>query len=160
MRSIQIADTAGTRARTMNWINRIYLLDITQQRSIIGQLYLGHRFSGEKIAKQELNNKLSSYRSQDGKNHRLSLSEFITYEELLEKLIISELRCYYCRARLQILYERVRAKNQWTLDRLDNQAGHTCNNTVIACLHCNLQKRCRNEQKFLFTKQMRLIKKN
>ena len=152
MRSIQIADTAGTRARTMNWINRIYLLDITQQRSIIGQLYLGHRFSGEKIAKQELNNKLSSYRSQDGKNHRLSLSEFITYEELLEKLIISELRCYYCRARLQILYERVRAKNQWTLDRLDN--------TVIACLHCNLQKRCRNEQKFLFTKQMRLIKKN
>jgi hypothetical protein len=59
-----------------------------------------------------------------------------------------------------LLYENNREEKQWTLDRLDNAIGHTKDNVVISCLKCNLERRCLNDEKFLFTKQMRLIKKN
>ena len=49
---------------------------------------------------------------------------------------------------------------QWTLDRLDNRYQHSDKNCVISCLQCNLQRRCLDDKKFLFTKQMNLIKKN
>jgi len=47
---------------------------------------------------------------------------------------------------------------QWTLDRIDNDMGHNNNNTVISCLGCNLQRRTTNQDKFLFTKQLKLKK--
>ena len=84
----------------------------------------------------------------------------ISYEELLEKLVISKLRCYYCRKDVLLLYENNREQKQWTLDRLDNSLGHTKDNVVVCCLKCNLERRCLNDEKFLFTKQMRIIKKN
>ena len=59
-----------------------------------------------------------------------------------------------------LLYENNREQKQWTLDRLDNSCGHTKDNVVISCLKCNLERRCLNDEKFLFTKQMRLIKKH
>ena len=58
-----------------------------------------------------------------------------------------------------LFYKNVREEKQWTLDRIDNNSGHSNINTVIACLQCNLQRRNTNDKKFLFTKQMRLIKK-
>ena len=57
-----------------------------------------------------------------------------------------------------ILYKRVREDYQWTLDRIDNNIGHTCDNTIIACLKCNLQRRRINKGAFLFTKQLKIIK--
>ena len=47
---------------------------------------------------------------------------------------------------------------QWTLDRIDNDQGHTYDNVVIACLECNLQRRRTNSDKFLFTKQMKIVR--
>ena len=43
---------------------------------------------------------------------------------------------------------------QWTLERLDNSLGHTDNNTVIACMKCNLARRCRSREKFMAYKQL------
>lgn len=57
------------------------------------------------------------------------------------------------------MYENKREMQQWTLDRLDNSIGHEKNNVVICCLKCNLERRCINDDKFLFTKQFKLIKK-
>ena len=57
------------------------------------------------------------------------------------------------------MYENKREPLQWTLDRIDNDIGHSNDNTVICCLKCNLDRRCINDKKFKFTKQMRLIKK-
>ena len=48
----------------------------------------------------------------------------------------------------------------WTLDRIDNDLSHTNNNTCISCLKCNLQKRRRSHEKFKFTKQLKIEKKD
>ena len=58
------------------------------------------------------------------------------------------------------MYNNVREKKQWTLDRLDNDIGHYNSNVVISCLECNLKKRRMNDDDFKFIKQMKIIKKN
>ena len=51
-----------------------------------------------------------------------------------------------------------RDPKQWTLDRIDNTMGHNTNNVLISCLACNLKRRNRTVEKFLFTKQLTIIK--
>jgi hypothetical protein len=57
------------------------------------------------------------------------------------------------------MYETVREKRQWTLDRINNDIGHNNDNVVICCLECNLKRGRLNDEKFKFTKQMKIIKK-
>ena len=57
------------------------------------------------------------------------------------------------------MYENVREKKQWTLDRMDNDEGHNKNNVVICCLECNIKRGTLDDKKFKFAKQMRIIKK-
>ena len=141
------------------WKHKKFLLDKTNHINIINQLFLNQSFEGEETTKKELQKKLNSYKQQDIKKNK-NENGLISYEELLEKLVISKLRCYYCKKEALLLYENNREQKQWTLDRLDNSCGHTKDNVVISCLKCNLERRCLNDEKFLFTKQMRLIKKN
>ena len=126
--------------------------------SMVNQLYLDHSFEGKEKVQKELSQKRHSYKNQDRRKKKYT-NDFITEEELLEKLVISKLRCKYCRDKLQFIYKHIREEKQWTLDRIDNTLGHSAKNTVIACLQCNLKRRNINDKKFLFTKQMRLIKK-
>ena len=84
---------------------------------------------------------------------------FISYDELLEKLVVSKLKCYYCRCECKLMYENIREKKQWTLDRLDNDQGHNRDNVVVSCLECNVKKGTMDDEKFKFAKQMRIIKK-
>ena len=141
------------------WEHKEFLLDVKNHISIINQLFLNQSFEGDGTTKKELQKKLNSYKQQDIKKNKNG-DGLISYEELLEKLVISKLRCYYCKKEALLLYENSREQKQWTLDRLDNAIGHTKDNVVISCLKCNLERRCLNDEKFLFTKQMRLIKKN
>ena len=57
-------------------------------------------------------------------------------------------------------FDRLGKNLKYVLDRLDNAQGHNHDNTVISCLKCNLERRTRNDKKFLFSKQMRVIKNN
>ena len=57
-----------------------------------------------------------------------------------------------------LMYEDKREPSQWTLDRLDNNIGHFHSNVVICCLKCNIKKRRMDDEKFKFTKQLRVIK--
>ena len=42
---------------------------------------------------------------------------------------------------------------------IDNNINHSESNVIIACLKkCNLQRRCQNKDKFLFTKQLKIVK--
>ena len=59
-----------------------------------------------------------------------------------------------------VLYDISREKNQWTVDRIDNDTGHRDDNFHLACLECNLKRRRRTDEKYLFTKQMKLIKRD
>lgn len=129
-----------------------------EQVNTINNLYMGLQFEERNFILSELKAKINSYKQQDIKKDK-NLDGLISYEELLEKLVLSKLKCYYCRKDVLLLYENNREQKQWTLDRLDNSLGHTKDNVVVCCLKCNLERRCLNDEKFLFTKQMRLIKK-
>ena len=83
----------------------------------------------------------------------------INYDQLLEKMVVSKMKCHYCLHEVLLYYISSREPLQWTLDRIDNSLGHNNNNVVIACLQCNLQRRRQDDKKFLFGKQMNIIKK-
>ena len=140
------------------WKNPNYLLDSKNHISIINRLYLGEEFNGYKDAKREINKKISSYRQQDIKKGILT-KQFVSLEDVLERIVVSKLKCFYCREQMLLLFNIKKDMKQWTLDRLDNSIGHTKDNVVICCLKCNLERRCQNDKKFLFTKQMKIIKK-
>ena len=105
----------------------------------------------------QVETKISGYTQQDNikkiKDHNV-----ISLEETIKKLVASKLNCLYCNKDLLVLYEIAREMKQWTLDRIDNDQGHTYDNVVIACLECNLQRRRTNSDKFLFTKQMKIVR--
>jgi len=146
------------RKSTTNWENKSYLLEKNKQQNIINQLYLGEKFEGYNNVKREIEKKLNGYKNQDIKKEKYEKKLFISYENLIEKIVISKLVCYYCRKNCKLMYDNVREKMQWTLDRIDNDQGHNKDNVVICCLDCNLKKRTMNDEKFKFTKQMRIIK--
>jgi hypothetical protein len=111
---------------------------------------------------QALKKKLASYKQQDIKKNYDDYHEyanFITLENIIEKLVSCSMKCYYCNANTLILFKNVREANQWTLDRLNNYDEHSNANTIICCLKCNLQRRRKNSEKFKFSKQMNIIKK-
>lgn len=108
---------------------------------------------------QALKKKLSSYKQQDIKKHYHNSMNFITLENIIEKLVSCSMKCYYCNNNTYILFKNVREESQWTLDRLNNYDEHSNANTIICCLKCNLQRRRKNSTKFKFSKQMNVIKK-
>ena len=133
------------------------LFNKISQVEYLNKLYLGENYDGIDFVKKEVERKLSGYKNQDVKKKKLT-DKLISYEECLEKLVISKLKCYYCKTDCLITYENVREQSQWTLDRLDNSIGHEKDNVVICCLKCNLKRRTTDDEKFKFTKQMRIIK--
>tara|TARA_B100001093_G_scaffold286537_1_gene273710 strand:- start:11142 stop:11648 length:507 start_codon:yes stop_codon:yes gene_type:complete len=136
------------------------LLNTFYHQNYINMLYLNESFDGDRILKKELKNKINGYKNQDKKKNILNIDKLISQEELIEKLLISKLKCYYCKCNCLLLYSNVREKKQWTLDRLNNDIGHYNDNVVISCLECNIKKRRMDDNDFKFIKQMKIIKKN
>ncbi len=104
-----------------------------------------------------ISKKLHGYKSQDKKIEIYSDYHFIKEEKVKELLELCDYTCYYCKEKVLMEYEK-RDKKQWTLDRKDNTMGHNKDNVLISCLACNLKRRNRTVEKFLFTKQL-VIKK-
>ena len=136
------------------------LLDKNNHISFVNMLFLNNCFDGKKELQRELMNKLSNYKQQDKRKKRYNSESFIKLEELLEKLVVTKLKCNYCKDQCLLFYKNVREQKMWTLDRIDNNIGHNKDNVVISCLACNLQKRRRGEEAFKFMKQMVITKKN
>jgi hypothetical protein len=153
----KINGVKSIRNASKKWKNK-KLLTKEEQINILNKLLLEIKYDDDKYVKKELERKLNSYKNQDIKKDKYT-SEFITYQELIEKLVISKLKCYYCWCNCLLMYENNREKKQWTLDRLDNDMGHTSENTVICCLECNLKRGTLDDKKFKFTKQLKIIKK-
>jgi hypothetical protein len=125
-----------------------------EQLLCLHKLLNGVVFDEKKYFIQALKNKLDSYKQQDKKKTYDAYNNFITLENIIEKLVACNMRCYYCNSKTLILFKNVRTNYQWTLDRLNNYDEHSNANTIICCLKCNLQRRRKNSEKFKFTKQL------
>ena len=107
---------------------------------------------------KEIEKKINGYKQQDIKKNIYQPERIIKYQDVLEKLVISKLRCFYCRNKIMVMYKNVRDPMQWTLDRKDNDDCHSKDNTLISCLKCNLQRRVTDVDKFTFTKHLTIKK--
>jgi hypothetical protein len=125
-----------------------------EQLLCLHKLLNGNVFDEKKYFVQALKNKLDSYKQQDKKKTYDAYDNFITLENIIEKLVAYNMRCYYCNSKTLILFKNLRDNYQWTLDRLNNYDEHSNANTIICCLKCNLQRRRKNSEKFKFTKQL------
>jgi hypothetical protein len=110
------------------------------------------------VLKQEIERKVNSYKHQDLLKKKFNESLFIDVDSVIQKLVETDMQCFYCNCKNLVLYEFVREMTQWTVDRINNNEGHNKDNFVIACLNCNIKRRNTNSNKFLFTKQLNLIK--
>jgi hypothetical protein len=133
-------------------------LNEKSQIELLNKLYLEEDYDGKKFMKSEVERKINSYKNQDVKKKKYDENKFIKYEECLEKLVISKLKCYYCKKNCLVYYENKLEKQQWTLDRLNNDIGHEKDNVVICCYKCNIKRGRMDDKKFKFTKQLRIIK--
>ena len=113
----------------------------------------------KKLLYKMINTKLSGYKQQDKKNNKYVENDFINRVQTIELLNKSESLCYYCKEITVIFYENVRDSKQWTLDRIDNNLGHNYNNVEICCLKCNVQRKTMYHDRFLFSKEINIIKK-
>jgi len=111
-----------------------------------------------KIMIQEINKKIYNYKQQDLLKKLYDENKFLTFENVIKKLIETELKCRYCDCEMLVLYDISREMKQWSVDRIDNDLGHNEDNFHIACLECNLKRRRRTDEKFLFTKKLNIIK--
>jgi hypothetical protein len=110
------------------------------------------------IISTELNKKISSYKQQDIIRKLLDAEKFIDLNTVITNLYACNLECYYCKDKMFLLYEMARELKQWSVDRINNDLGHNCDNIVMACLDCNLKRRCKGANAFLFTKQLTIVK--
>jgi hypothetical protein len=125
-----------------------------EQLLCLHKLFNGEVFDEKKYFIQALKNKLDSYKQQDKKKTYDAYDNFITLENIIEKLVACNMKCYYCNSKTLVLFKNLRDNYQWTLDRLNNYDEHSNANTIICCLKCNLQRRRKNSEKFKFTKQL------
>lgn len=109
--------------------------------------------------RRQLSKKISGYYEQDLKKGIFDSLKAITVDQVIQKCIECQLHCYYCQNQVKLLYEIVRDPLQWTLERLNNEQGHNIDNVVIACLRCNLSRRCMNSERYVKTKQMTTVLK-
>ena len=91
-------------------------------------------------ALKDIENKINGYKQQDVKKGIYDINRLISSPKQFQSCKC-ELKCNYCCEPVKILYRIVREPKQWTLDRIDNDDCHSCDNTVIACLECNLKRR-------------------
>ena len=133
------------------------------QLQLINNMYKNEFQHNDDIYKtviQEINKKISGYKQQDNLKKHYDNDKFITFASIINKMIESELKCRYCNGEMSILYDVSREMKQWSVDRIDNDKGHNIDNFHLACLDCNLKRRRRTDEKFLFTKQLNIIKQD
>lgn len=105
---------------------------------------------------KELTNKISGYKRQDVEKKIYIKDLFVSLENVIDKLLCSKLKCFYCKQCCELLYKNVYSKQQWTLDRIDNDIGHNVDNVVVSCLECNLKKGTMDSERFKYGKQIGL----
>jgi RNase P subunit RPR2 len=153
--------TNPQRSRTMKWTIDDTFFNYDKQLEVLRRLIADDITLDERnFFKKEIKAKLDGYARQDKENgiQGPDLSAIISLDATIELLLVSKMRCTYCRECCELIYKDVMAPRQWTLDRVDNDQGHNGGNVVLACLACNLQRRTMDAERFKFGKQLRIVK--
>ena len=131
------------------------------QFSVVSKLYMNldnDIIENRDIYIKEITKKISGYKRQDIDKEIYSKDTFISLEGVIEKLLCSKLKCFYCKCDCELIYENILSKHQWTLDRIENDAGHNADNVVICCLECNLRRGTMDSGRFKYGKQLKFKK--
>lgn len=134
------------------------LPDDLNQLEVIDNIINDNQNPSTEFVIREINKKISGYKQQDIKKNIYEEDKFITFESIIKKMRETEFKCRYCKGEMYVIYNKIRDGNQWSVDRVDNEIGHNIDNYHLACLTCNLKRRRTSDDKFLFTKQMNIIK--
>ena len=111
-----------------------------------------------KEMRRQIQNKISSYKMQDIQKDKYDEEKFVDFYFVVSLLLDKELKCFYCKESVYLFYNFVRENKQWTLERINNDQGHNKDNVEIACLHCNLRRRTMYYERYVFTKQLNIVK--
>lgn len=147
------------RKETIKWTLDDSYFTYNKQIQIINCLYLNQESEQNILAKREINKKINGYKSQDVQKELLDLNRLISLDQTIEKLMLSKLKCFYCKENCELLYKNTLAKKQWTLDRINNEYGHNHDNVVICCLECNIKKGEMDSDRFKQGKEIKIIRK-
>lgn len=107
---------------------------------------------------KQIEAKIASYRQQDKLKEILDDTNAISLNTVVKHILQCNVKCFYCHSIMRVLYKQSRDPTQWTIDRIDNDLGHTADNYVLACLGCNLKRRRQNLDKFNYTKNLVILK--
>lgn len=130
-----------------------------KQIQIINSLYLEQKVEYEILVKSEITKKISGYKTQDVHKSLLNPNKLISLNQVIETLMESKLKCFYCHETCELLYRDVLSKKQWTLDRIDNNLGHNHDNVVISCLECNVKRGDMDSERFKRGKEIKIVRK-
>jgi len=155
MKKINLEKPKNEKKSVQNFNENFF--DINKQTFLINQIYLDIEIENKNEIMREIENKINSYKHQDIDKNILS-DNLINIHQTIEKLVCSKMKCFYCKKQIFLIYKFARDNLQWTLDRIDNNIGHSNQNTVICCLKCNLERRRKSSDAFKFTKQLKICK--
>lgn len=145
------------RAACEKWNLPDHYFTHSHQFSVVSKLYMNLEndvIENRDIYIKEITKKISGYKRQDTDKDVYSKNTFISLEDVIEKLLCSKLKCFYCKSTCELIYENILSKRQWTLDRIDNDVGHNVDNVVICCLECNLKRGTMDSGRFKYGKQL------
>ena len=153
--------------QTSSWLKQISHDDLTDENQYNLLRLMEYSVQNDSMEKppkllilfREIRRKIEGYRCQDLEKSKYNDLEFVELKDVVQKLIQCKMICFYCQEKVKLLYLQVRDPKQWTLERIDNQIGHTRTNIEIACLSCNVRRRTMYHEKYRFTKQL-VIQKN
>ena len=123
-----------------------------------GQSLTNEENEGVTRIRQEINRKINGYKQQDVNRKLFDPNTLVKQKDVIEKLVECTLSCVFCSKQVVLLYDKARDMAQWSLDRIDNDVGHSASNTNVCCLKCNLERRRQNYDAFHWTKNLTISK--
>lgn len=133
---------------------------IIEQNNILHRIYLDdEKLEHKQVYISELKKKWQGYKQQDKRHSIYHEKYFIDFDSMIDKMVASKMKCFYCDVACLFIYSESYENSQWTLDRIDNNKGHTCENTVISCLQCNLARGNIDHERFKESKKICIIRK-
>jgi hypothetical protein len=151
------------RKETNKWRFDNKYLELDQQRECLRAIHEKLPSATEEVCRElrrQIQHKISSYKMQDIQKDKFDEEKFVDFYFVVSLLMQKELKCYYCREDVYLFYNYVRENKQWTLERIENDRGHNKDNVEIACLLCNLRRRTMYHERYVFTKQLNVVKLN